>query len=159
MWSYFAFYSFLLVQHALCLNKYYTWITIEHSVFILTYPWWCRFSNTLNRFWVCLQTVPVWTTNHCPFNHSKTLKTRLRYTCRSNFHSFFSFFFSHSLLPWLQLDGDVLYLSQAADIGAYHLRGAEGGKFQHNRVAVFSGHQEDVCRFTLTDAHVVSAGG
>ncbi|XP_062850877.1 F-box/WD repeat-containing protein 4 [Trichomycterus rosablanca] len=64
-----------------------------------------------------------------------------------------------NLLPWLQLDGDVLYLSQASDIGAYHLRRAEGRKFQHNRVAVFSGHQEDVCRFTVTDSYVVSAGG
>lgn len=64
-----------------------------------------------------------------------------------------------NLLPWIQLDDDVLYLSQAADIGAYHLRGAEGGRFQHNRLGVFSGHEEDVCRFTLTDAHLVSAGG
>ncbi|XP_066535035.1 F-box/WD repeat-containing protein 4 [Hoplias malabaricus] len=64
-----------------------------------------------------------------------------------------------NLLPWIQLDGDVLYLSQAADIGAYHLRGAEGGKLQSNRLTVFSGHQEDVCRFTLTDTHLVSAGG
>ncbi|XP_036430165.1 F-box/WD repeat-containing protein 4 [Colossoma macropomum] len=64
-----------------------------------------------------------------------------------------------NLLPWIQLDDDVLYLSQAADIGAYHLRGPEGGRFQHNRLTVFSGHQEDVCRFTLTDTHLVSAGG
>ncbi|XP_053358007.1 F-box/WD repeat-containing protein 4 isoform X2 [Clarias gariepinus] len=64
-----------------------------------------------------------------------------------------------NLLPWIQLDGDVLYLSQAADIGAYDLRGSERGRFQHNRVDVFSGHQEDVCRFTLTDAHLISAGG
>uniref|UniRef100_A0A4W4DQJ5 F-box and WD repeat domain containing 4 n=1 Tax=Electrophorus electricus TaxID=8005 RepID=A0A4W4DQJ5_ELEEL len=63
-----------------------------------------------------------------------------------------------NLLPWIQLDGDVLYLSQASDIGAYHLRGPEGVKFQHNRVAMFSGHQEDVCRFALTDMHLVSAG-
>ncbi|GAA6107453.1 F-box/WD repeat-containing protein 4 [Tachysurus ichikawai] len=64
-----------------------------------------------------------------------------------------------NLLPWLQLDGDVLYLSQAADIAAYDLRGAERGRFQQKRVDVFSGHQEDVCRFTLTDAHLISAGG
>ncbi|XP_017320301.1 F-box/WD repeat-containing protein 4 [Ictalurus punctatus] len=64
-----------------------------------------------------------------------------------------------NLLPWLQLDGDLLYLSQAADIGAYDLRGAERGRFQHNRVDVFSGHQEDVCRFTVTDEHLISAGG
>lgn len=64
-----------------------------------------------------------------------------------------------NLLPCLQLDGDVLYLSQAADIGAYDLRRAERGRFQNNRVDVFSGHREDVCRFTLTDAHLISAGG
>ncbi|KAI2657856.1 F-box/WD repeat-containing protein 4 [Labeo rohita] len=62
------------------------------------------------------------------------------------------------LLPWIQLDCDVLYLSQAANISAYHLR-AEGGKLQNKRVALFSGHQEDVCRFTLTDTHLISAGG
>lgn len=66
--------------------------------------------------------------------------------------------FAHSLLPWIQLDCDVLYLSQAANISAYHLR-AEGGKLQNNRVALFSGHQDDVCRFTLTDTHLISAGG
>lgn len=64
-----------------------------------------------------------------------------------------------NLLPCLQLDGDILYLSQAADIGAYQLRRNDGGRFQNNRVAVFSGHREDVCRFSLTDAHLVSAGG
>ncbi|KAL2083459.1 hypothetical protein ACEWY4_021232 [Coilia grayii] len=63
-----------------------------------------------------------------------------------------------NLLPWLQLDRDVLYLSQAADIGAYHLS-AERGRFQHRRFALFSGHQEDVCRFVLTDTHLISAGG
>ncbi|XP_076141734.1 F-box/WD repeat-containing protein 4 [Alosa pseudoharengus] len=65
-----------------------------------------------------------------------------------------------NLLPWLQLDHDVLYLSQAADIGAYHLSPDRGrGRFQHSRFALFSGHQEDVCRFVLTDTHLISAGG
>lgn len=63
-----------------------------------------------------------------------------------------------NLLPWIQLDCDVLYLSQAANISAYHLR-PEGGKLQNNRVAFFSGHREDVCRFILTDTHLISAGG
>ncbi|XP_056617463.1 F-box/WD repeat-containing protein 4 isoform X2 [Triplophysa dalaica] len=63
-----------------------------------------------------------------------------------------------NLLPWIQLDCDVLYLSQAANISAYHLR-ARGGKLQNNRVALFTGHQEDVCRFILTDTHLISAGG
>nr|XP_006630872.1 PREDICTED: F-box/WD repeat-containing protein 4 isoform X1 [Lepisosteus oculatus] len=63
-----------------------------------------------------------------------------------------------NLLPWLQLDSSVLYLSQAADIGAYQLR-ADGGGLQRKPLAVFSGHQEDVCRFVLTDSHLISAGG
>uniref|UniRef100_A0A3B3RAR5 F-box and WD repeat domain containing 4 n=1 Tax=Paramormyrops kingsleyae TaxID=1676925 RepID=A0A3B3RAR5_9TELE len=62
-----------------------------------------------------------------------------------------------NLLPWIQLDRDVLYLSQAADIGAYHLR-MEGGRIRRP-AAVYSGHQEDVCRFVLTDTHLISAGG
>ncbi|XP_015203068.2 F-box/WD repeat-containing protein 4 isoform X2 [Lepisosteus oculatus] len=63
-----------------------------------------------------------------------------------------------NLLPWLQLDSSVLYLSQAADIRAYQLR-ADGGGLQRKPLAVFSGHQEDVCRFVLTDSHLISAGG
>ncbi|XP_036403318.1 F-box/WD repeat-containing protein 4 [Megalops cyprinoides] len=63
-----------------------------------------------------------------------------------------------NLLPWMQLDGDVLYLSQAADIGAYHLQ-AGGGRLQHKPLALHSGHREDVCRFVLTDTHLISAGG
>uniref|UniRef100_A0A8C4ZWR7 F-box and WD repeat domain containing 4 n=1 Tax=Gadus morhua TaxID=8049 RepID=A0A8C4ZWR7_GADMO len=62
------------------------------------------------------------------------------------------------LLPWLQLDGDALFLSQAAEIGAYHLRQDRGGRHTRNLVAVFSGHRGDVCRFTLTDSHLISGG-
>ncbi|MBN3297189.1 FBXW4 protein, partial [Amia calva] len=64
----------------------------------------------------------------------------------------------NNLLPWIQLDSGVLYLSQAADIRVYQLR-ADGGGLKRKPVAVFSGHQEDVCRFVLTDTHLVSAGG
>ena len=74
----------------------------------------------------------------------------------------FLFFSSVSLvlrlLPWLQLDGDALFLSQAAEIGAYHLRQDRGGRHTRNLVAVFSGHRGDVCRFTLTDSHLISGG-
>ncbi|XP_010864775.1 F-box/WD repeat-containing protein 4 isoform X2 [Esox lucius] len=62
-----------------------------------------------------------------------------------------------NLLPWIQLDGDVLYLSQAADIGVYHLR-PDRGRLQRSPMALFSGHQEDVCRFAVTDTHLVSGG-
>lgn len=62
-----------------------------------------------------------------------------------------------NLLPWIQLKGDVLYLSQAADIGAYRLQ-QDRGKPLRSPLAVFSGHQDDVCRFVVTDTHLVSGG-
>eukprot|EP00064_Thunnus_orientalis_P015059 superscaffoldBa00002724_g15108 len=61
------------------------------------------------------------------------------------------------LLPWLQLDGDVLFLSQAADIGVYHLR-QDYGRLQRNPLKIYSGHNGDVCRFVLTDSHLISGG-
>ncbi|CAB1312576.1 unnamed protein product, partial [Coregonus sp. 'balchen'] len=48
-----------------------------------------------------------------------------------------------NLLPWIHLDGDVLYLSQAADIGVYYLR-PDRERLQRSPLALFSGHQEDV---------------
>uniref|UniRef100_A0A8C9RHX4 F-box and WD repeat domain containing 4 n=2 Tax=Scleropages formosus TaxID=113540 RepID=A0A8C9RHX4_SCLFO len=62
-----------------------------------------------------------------------------------------------NLLPWIQLERDMLYLSQAAEIRAYHLR--TNGRRLHKPLAVFSGHQEDVCQFVVTDTHLISAGG
>ncbi|XP_035462248.1 F-box/WD repeat-containing protein 4 [Scophthalmus maximus] len=59
------------------------------------------------------------------------------------------------LLPWLQLDGDVLFLSQAADIRAYRLR---QGRPQRNPFKIYSGHDGDVCHFVLTDSHLISGG-
>lgn len=74
----------------------------------------------------------------------------------SNSHSLIVFL--PSLLPWMQLDGDMLYLSQAADIGVYPLRGGEGRP--RGRPALLrTGHSQDVCRFVLTDTHLISAGG
>ncbi|KAG9337975.1 hypothetical protein JZ751_027312, partial [Albula glossodonta] len=63
-----------------------------------------------------------------------------------------------NLLPWMQLDGNVLYLSQAADIAVYYLQGDEG-RLRRKPVILRSGHREDVCRFVLTDTHLISAGG
>ncbi|XP_051937088.1 F-box/WD repeat-containing protein 4 [Hippocampus zosterae] len=61
------------------------------------------------------------------------------------------------LLPWIQLDGDTLFLSQAAEIRSYPLRhGCK--KILYNPVKVYSGHQADVCRFVLTDSHLISGG-
>ncbi|XP_039996006.1 F-box/WD repeat-containing protein 4 isoform X3 [Xiphias gladius] len=61
------------------------------------------------------------------------------------------------LLPWLQLDGDVLFLSQAAEIGAYHLR-KDSGRLQRKPFEIYSGHTGDVCHFVLTDSHLISGG-
>uniref|UniRef100_A0A3Q4AZC2 F-box domain-containing protein n=1 Tax=Mola mola TaxID=94237 RepID=A0A3Q4AZC2_MOLML len=61
------------------------------------------------------------------------------------------------LLPWLQLDGDVLFLSQAADVETYYLR-HDTRKLHRNPSEVYSGHKGDVCRFVLTDSHLVSGG-
>ncbi|KAJ8402737.1 hypothetical protein AAFF_G00364090 [Aldrovandia affinis] len=63
-----------------------------------------------------------------------------------------------NLLPWMQLDGDALYLSQAADIGVYYLQGDES-RLPRKPALLHSGHREDVCRFVLTDTHLISAGG
>ncbi|XP_053548458.1 F-box/WD repeat-containing protein 4 isoform X1 [Bombina bombina] len=63
-----------------------------------------------------------------------------------------------NLMPWIQLDGDRLYLSQAEEIRGYQLRPHTNGL--HRRpFAVFLGHQEDVCRFVLTNSHIISGGG
>ncbi|KAM9848117.1 F-box/WD repeat-containing protein 4 [Aulostomus maculatus] len=61
------------------------------------------------------------------------------------------------LLPWLQLDGDVLFLSQAADIGVYHLR-QDCRRISRNPSKIYSGHKGDVCRFVVTDSHLISGG-
>ncbi|XP_070697127.1 F-box/WD repeat-containing protein 4 [Pempheris klunzingeri] len=61
------------------------------------------------------------------------------------------------LLPWLQLDGDALFLSQAADIGAYHLH-QDSRRLQRYPFEVYSGHKGDVCRFVLTASHLISGG-
>ncbi|XP_034040318.1 F-box/WD repeat-containing protein 4 [Thalassophryne amazonica] len=61
------------------------------------------------------------------------------------------------LLPWLQLDGDMLFLSQAADIRVYQVR-RDRDRLHPKPSAVYSGHKGDVCRFSLTDSHLVSGG-
>lgn len=67
-------------------------------------------------------------------------------------------FHSSSLMPWLQVDGDLLYLTQAEEIRAYQLR-PDGSGFHRRPYAVFLGHQEDVCRFVVTNSHIISGGG
>ncbi|XP_052654700.1 F-box/WD repeat-containing protein 4 isoform X3 [Harpia harpyja] len=62
------------------------------------------------------------------------------------------------LMPWMELDGEYLYLSQAENIQAYRLCPDSTGLQRHPQ-AIFSGHQEDVCRFVLVNSHIVSGGG
>ncbi|OXB67334.1 hypothetical protein ASZ78_010892 [Callipepla squamata] len=62
------------------------------------------------------------------------------------------------LMPWMELDGQYLYLSQAENIHAYQLC-LDGTGLQRHPQAIFSGHQEDVCRFVLVNSHIVSGGG
>ncbi|XP_075932756.1 F-box/WD repeat-containing protein 4 isoform X6 [Anarhichas minor] len=47
--------------------------------------------------------------------------------------------------------------SKAADIGAYHLR-SDSGRLRRNPFKIYSGHKGDVCRFVLTDSHLISGG-
>ncbi|KAM3606335.1 uncharacterized protein V6R79_014559 [Siganus canaliculatus] len=61
------------------------------------------------------------------------------------------------LLPWLQLDGDVLFLSHAADIVAYRLH-QDRRRVHYKPFKVYSGHSGDVCQFVLTDSHLISGG-
>ncbi|XP_068954878.1 F-box/WD repeat-containing protein 4 [Petaurus breviceps papuanus] len=63
-----------------------------------------------------------------------------------------------NLMPWMQLEGGCLYLSQAEDIHAYQLC-PDGSSLHRRPLAIFSGHEEDVCRFVLASSHVVSGGG
>nr|XP_020822753.1 F-box/WD repeat-containing protein 4 isoform X5 [Phascolarctos cinereus] len=63
-----------------------------------------------------------------------------------------------NLMPWMQLEGGCLYLSQAEDIHAYQLC-PDGSSLRRRPLAIFSGHEEDVCRFVLASSHVVSGGG
>ncbi|NXX02870.1 FBXW4 protein, partial [Larus smithsonianus] len=62
------------------------------------------------------------------------------------------------LMPWMELDGEYLYLSQAENIQAYRLC-PDGTGLQRHPQAIFSGHQEDVCRFVLVNSNIVSGGG
>uniref|UniRef100_A0A8C7Z771 F-box and WD repeat domain containing 4 n=1 Tax=Oryzias sinensis TaxID=183150 RepID=A0A8C7Z771_9TELE len=61
------------------------------------------------------------------------------------------------LLPWLQLDGDVLFLSQATNIGLYRLH-RDSRRLQQTAFKIYSGHKGDVCCFALTDSHLISGG-
>ncbi|KAI5932591.1 F-box/WD repeat-containing protein 4 [Manis javanica] len=63
-----------------------------------------------------------------------------------------------SQMPWMQLEGDSLYVSQANFILAYQFR-PDGASLNRRPLGVFAGHDEDVCHFVLANSHIVSAGG
>ncbi|XP_019580518.2 F-box/WD repeat-containing protein 4 isoform X2 [Rhinolophus sinicus] len=63
-----------------------------------------------------------------------------------------------SQMPWMQLEGDSLYISQANFILAYQFR-PDGASLNRQPLGVFAGHDEDVCHFVLANSHIISAGG
>ncbi|XP_037660519.1 F-box/WD repeat-containing protein 4 isoform X3 [Choloepus didactylus] len=63
-----------------------------------------------------------------------------------------------SQMPWMQLEGDSLYVSQANFILAYQFR-PDGASLNRRPLGVFAGHDEDVCHFVLANSHIISAGG
>ncbi|XP_023571327.1 F-box/WD repeat-containing protein 4 isoform X1 [Octodon degus] len=63
-----------------------------------------------------------------------------------------------SQMPWMQLEGNSLYISQADFILAYQFR-PDGASVHRRPLAVFAGHGEDVCHFVLANSHIISAGG
>lgn len=62
-----------------------------------------------------------------------------------------------NLLPWLQLDGNIMFLSQAADIGAYHVS-QDSKRIFRQPFKIYSGHSGDVCRFVLNNSLLISSG-
>ncbi|XP_073934568.1 F-box/WD repeat-containing protein 4 isoform X3 [Castor canadensis] len=62
-----------------------------------------------------------------------------------------------SQMPWMQLEDDSLYISQANFILAYQFR-PDGASLNRRPLGVFAGHDEDVCHFVLANSHIVSAG-
>ncbi|XP_069851024.1 F-box/WD repeat-containing protein 4 [Dipodomys merriami] len=63
-----------------------------------------------------------------------------------------------SQMPWIQLEDDSLYISQANFILAYQFR-PDGASLNRRPLGVFAGHDEDVCHFVLANSHIISAGG
>ncbi|KAG3264222.1 F-box and WD repeat domain containing 4, transcript variant X1 [Ictidomys tridecemlineatus] len=63
-----------------------------------------------------------------------------------------------SQMPWMQLEDDSLYISQANFILAYKFR-PDGASLNRRPLGVFAGHDEDVCHFVLANSHIISAGG
>lgn len=62
-----------------------------------------------------------------------------------------------NLLPWLQMDGNILFLSQAAEIRAHRVH-QDRKKILSQPIQIFSGHTDDVCRFVLNSSYLISGG-
>ncbi|KAK7901146.1 hypothetical protein WMY93_017915 [Mugilogobius chulae] len=62
-----------------------------------------------------------------------------------------------NLLPWLQMDGNILFLSHAAEIRAHSVN-QNGKKILSQPFKIYSGHNGDVCRFVLNDSYLISSG-
>ncbi|XP_053439021.1 F-box/WD repeat-containing protein 4 isoform X1 [Nycticebus coucang] len=63
-----------------------------------------------------------------------------------------------SQMPWMVLEDDSLYISQANFILAYQFH-PDGASLNRRPLGVFAGHDEDVCHFVLANSHIISAGG
>lgn len=57
-------------------------------------------------------------------------------------------------LPWMQLEGDLLYISYTNTISCYHPK--SNGHLRKILAKTLVAHQDDVCRFTLRDGILVS---
>ncbi|KAB0384503.1 hypothetical protein FD755_006420 [Muntiacus reevesi] len=81
-----------------------------------------------------------------------------RRIARASLNSGFTRLGTDLQMPWMQLEGDSLYISQANFILAYQFR-PDGASLNRRPLGVFVGHDEDVCHFVLANSHIISAGG
>ncbi|KAG5195965.1 hypothetical protein JEQ12_011601 [Ovis aries] len=81
-----------------------------------------------------------------------------RRIARASLNSGFTRLGTDLQMPWMQLEGDSLYISQANFILAYQFR-PDGASLNRRPLGVFAGHDEDVCHFVLANSHIISAGG
>uniref|UniRef100_A0A5F7Z8B4 F-box and WD repeat domain containing 4 n=1 Tax=Macaca mulatta TaxID=9544 RepID=A0A5F7Z8B4_MACMU len=81
-----------------------------------------------------------------------------RRIARASLNSGFTRLGTDLQMPWMQLEDDSLYISQANFILAYQFR-PDGASLNRRPLGVFAGHDEDVCHFVLANSHIISAGG
>ncbi|XP_048663156.1 F-box/WD repeat-containing protein 4 isoform X2 [Marmota marmota marmota] len=81
-----------------------------------------------------------------------------RRIARASLNSGFTRLGTDLQMPWMQLEDDSLYISQANFILAYKFR-PDGASLNRRPLGVFAGHDEDVCHFVLANSHIISAGG